>query len=209
MSPRTLNPYWLSFSMCNVQCFSMNCFNLVDTCNIALILFLKCDFTKFRIPPCHTSHFVDPPPLRPLNVWRSIWMSPKPTGERLLGRPRHRWKYNIRMQLKQMISIRRIRVLRLRIWRSWEFGIESPGSIRHGVQFLTYNSNNLNCKYYGTLMFNVASKRAPYSVPNWAAMLGMIIYLTVVIIISVATIIKTVIAETTIVVRTIIDTRND
>ena len=43
----------------------LNCFNLVYTCNIALILFLKCDFTKFRIPPlpCHTmSHFVDPLP---------------------------------------------------------------------------------------------------------------------------------------------------
>ena len=36
---------------------------LVDTCNIALILFLKSDVTKFRIPPphCHTmSPFVDP-----------------------------------------------------------------------------------------------------------------------------------------------------
>ena len=40
--------------------FQWNCFNLVDTCNIALILFLKCDVTKFSIPPslvtqCHTS----------------------------------------------------------------------------------------------------------------------------------------------------------
>ena len=36
--------------------FQWNCFNLVYTCNIALILFLKCDVTKFRIPPppCHT-----------------------------------------------------------------------------------------------------------------------------------------------------------
>ena len=47
--------------------FQWNCINLVYTCNIALILFLKCDVTKFRIPlPLwHTmSHFVDPlPPL--------------------------------------------------------------------------------------------------------------------------------------------------
>ena len=40
--------------MCNIQ---WNCFNLVDTCNIALILFLKCDVTKFRIrPPPSLSH---------------------------------------------------------------------------------------------------------------------------------------------------------
>ena len=44
--------------MCNV--FQWNCFNLVYTCNIALILFFKCDVTEFRIPPpvvtqCHTS----------------------------------------------------------------------------------------------------------------------------------------------------------
>ena len=48
--------------------FQWKCFNLVYTSNIALILFLKCDVTKFRIhtpPPCQTmSHFVDPlPPL--------------------------------------------------------------------------------------------------------------------------------------------------
>ena len=32
----------------------------LDTCNIAIILFFKCDVTKFKIPPplvtqCHTS----------------------------------------------------------------------------------------------------------------------------------------------------------
>ena len=32
---------------------------LVDMCNIALILFLKYDITKFRIPPFPLSHFVD------------------------------------------------------------------------------------------------------------------------------------------------------
>ena len=55
LSPRTSNP--LLYIIYN---------NLVDTCNIALILFLKYDITKFRIPrpSCHTvSHFVDP--LRP------------------------------------------------------------------------------------------------------------------------------------------------
>ena len=57
--------------------FQWNCFNLVDTCNIALILFLKCDVTKFRIPPraCHTmSHFLNPS--TPLNVWRNLWIPP-------------------------------------------------------------------------------------------------------------------------------------
>ena len=46
--------------------FQWNCFNLVYTCNIALILFLKRDITKFRIPP-PLSHNVTlrrpPPPL--------------------------------------------------------------------------------------------------------------------------------------------------
>ena len=56
--------------------FEWNCFNLVDTCNIALILFLKCDVTKFGTTPCHTmSHFVDPPP--PLNVWCNFWRTPR------------------------------------------------------------------------------------------------------------------------------------
>ena len=32
--------------------------NLVDTCNIALILFFKCDVPKFRIPPPSLSHNV-------------------------------------------------------------------------------------------------------------------------------------------------------
>ena len=45
-----------------------NCFNLVYTCNIALILFFKCDVTKFRIPPPFLSHNVTlrwpPPPLK-------------------------------------------------------------------------------------------------------------------------------------------------
>ena len=62
--------------------FQWCCFNLVDMCNIALILFLKCDVTKFRIPltplvtQCHTmSHFVDPS-APPLNVWRNLRMPP-------------------------------------------------------------------------------------------------------------------------------------
>ena len=58
--------------------FELNCFNLVDTCNIALILFLKCEVTKLRIPPsslvtqCHTSSTLS----APLNVWRNLWMYP-------------------------------------------------------------------------------------------------------------------------------------
>ena len=58
----------------NMQC---NCFNLVDTCKIALILFLKCAVTKFRIPPplvtqCHTSSTSS----APLNMWCNLWMPP-------------------------------------------------------------------------------------------------------------------------------------
>ena len=72
--------------MCNVQCL-WNCFNLVDTCNIALILFLKCNVTKFRIPSTPllvtVSQFVDPLP--PLNVWRNLWMAPKLTNSMTCG----------------------------------------------------------------------------------------------------------------------------
>ena len=35
----------------HVQCFSMGLFQFSLTCNIALILFLKCDFTKLRNLP--------------------------------------------------------------------------------------------------------------------------------------------------------------
>ena len=71
----SLRVYWLSCSMYNA--FQWNCFNLVDTCNITLILLLKCDVTKFRIPPplvtqCHTSST----PSTPLNVWCNLCMPP-------------------------------------------------------------------------------------------------------------------------------------
>ena len=74
----SLREYKLSCSMFNVQ---WNCFNLVNTCNIALILFLKCDVTKFRIPtsPCHTTH-TSSTPSSPLNVWRNLWMPPYSTN---------------------------------------------------------------------------------------------------------------------------------
>ena len=57
--------------------FQWNCFNLVDTCNIALILFLKCDVTKFRFPPplSYNVTLRRPPP--PLNVWPNLWMASK------------------------------------------------------------------------------------------------------------------------------------
>ena len=54
-----------------------NCFNLVYTCNIALILFLNCDVNKFRIPPPPLSYNVTlRRPHPPLNVWRNLWMAP-------------------------------------------------------------------------------------------------------------------------------------
>ena len=43
--------------------------NLVDTCNISLILFLKCDVTKFRIPPpLVTQYHTLSTPSAPLNM---------------------------------------------------------------------------------------------------------------------------------------------
>ena len=73
----SLRIYWLRCSSAIFNAFQWNCFNLVDTCNIALLLFLKCDATKFRIPPplvtqCHTSLT----PSAPLNVKRNLWMPP-------------------------------------------------------------------------------------------------------------------------------------
>ena len=61
----SLHVYWLSCSMCKMfNAFHWNCFNLVDTCNIALILFLKCDVIKFRIPHplSHNVTLRRPPP---------------------------------------------------------------------------------------------------------------------------------------------------
>jgi hypothetical protein len=43
----SLRVNWLSCSMFIDS--QWDCFNLVDTCNIALIIFLKCDVTKFWI----------------------------------------------------------------------------------------------------------------------------------------------------------------
>ena len=58
--------------------FLWNCFNLVDTWNIALILSLKCDVTKFRIsrPPLSHNVTLRWPPSVPLNVWRNLLMPP-------------------------------------------------------------------------------------------------------------------------------------
>ena len=39
----------------------------------------------------------------------------RPTGKKPLGRPRHRWEENIRIDLKEIISIREIGLIRLRI----------------------------------------------------------------------------------------------
>ena len=36
----------------------------------------------------------------------------KPTGKRILGRPRRRWVENIRMQLEEIISMRGIGLIR-------------------------------------------------------------------------------------------------
>ena len=52
--------------------FQWNCFKLFDTCNIALILFLKCDVTKLSHNLTLRQH-----PSAPLNVWRNyLWMPP-------------------------------------------------------------------------------------------------------------------------------------
>ena len=39
----------------------------------------------------------------------------KPTGKRPLGRPRRRWEDNIKMGLEEMVSMRGIGLIRLRI----------------------------------------------------------------------------------------------
>ena len=71
----SLHVYWLSCSMCNVRCLSMELFQFVYTCNIALILFLKCDVTKLGsllVTQCHTSSI----PSASLNMWRNLWIPP-------------------------------------------------------------------------------------------------------------------------------------
>ena len=49
-----------------------------------------------------------------MKVCRSVFkiLTGKPTGKRLLGRPRHRWKDNIKINLKQIGMI-------TRIWVDW------------------------------------------------------------------------------------------
>jgi hypothetical protein len=42
-------------------------------------------------------------------------LTDKPTGNIPLGRPRHRWVNNIRMDLNEKVSIQGIRLIRLRI----------------------------------------------------------------------------------------------
>ena len=64
----------------------------------------------------------------------------KPTGKRPLGRPRHRWEDNIRMDLEEIginagnwVDSSQDR----NYWRApCECGIEPPGSISHGVKLL-------------------------------------------------------------------------
>ena len=79
-----LSEHWMSLRVCCLSCSMLNAcqwnfFHSVDTYNIALIPFLKCDVAKFRIlptPSCHTMlHFdlLRPPPL---NVWLILWMPP-------------------------------------------------------------------------------------------------------------------------------------
>ena len=43
------------------------------------------------------------------------FLTVKPTGNGLLGRPRHRWKDNIRMNLKEVGINTKIGVIRVRI----------------------------------------------------------------------------------------------
>ena len=52
-----LFPFKLCFNKINIE--SNIGMKMVGICNIALILFFKCDVTKFRIPPS-LSHFINP-----------------------------------------------------------------------------------------------------------------------------------------------------
>ena len=61
------------------------------------------------------------------------FLTGKPTGKRLLGRPRRRWEDNVRMDLEE-ISISASNWVDSGLLESHcECGIEPPGSINHGV----------------------------------------------------------------------------
>ena len=63
-------------------------------------------------------------------------LTAKPIERRPLGRPRRRWEDNIRMNLEELgIKRNRVDLAQDRhYWeRSRECGIETPGSISHGV----------------------------------------------------------------------------
>ena len=63
----SLRVYWLSYSVFNA--FQLNCFNLVDTCNIALILFfLNVMSQNLVFPPLSHNVTLRRPPLPPLRV---------------------------------------------------------------------------------------------------------------------------------------------
>ena len=72
------------FQCAMFNAFQWNCCNLVYTCNIALILFLKCDVSQnlgslpSLVTQCHTSST----PPSPLNVWRNLWMAPNTSSKK-------------------------------------------------------------------------------------------------------------------------------
>ena len=62
----------------------------------------------------------------------------KPTGKRPLGRPRRRWEDNIRMDLKGIDINKRNWVNSAQDRDYCDCGIETPGSISHGVMYNIY-----------------------------------------------------------------------
>ena len=67
--------------------FQWDCFNLVDVCNIALILFLKCDVITFRIPPplSHNVTLRRPPPPLTSGVIYGCPLRRREANSRLVG----------------------------------------------------------------------------------------------------------------------------
>ena len=63
----------------------------------------------------------------------------KPTGKRPLGRPRHRWEDNIRIDLEEIVINAGNWVDSSQDRNYCECGIEPPGSKSNGVRITTTN----------------------------------------------------------------------
>ena len=67
-----------------------------------------------------------------------------PTGKRALGRPRRRWEDNIRMDFKEIVSIRGTGLIQLRIEIIGEFWHWTYGLYKLWIYYYYNNNNNNN-----------------------------------------------------------------